>query len=158
MAAALVTLPVGAARAAAALSPVGAVFQDGRHELSRRFAALLPGGGANALDTRSGLLELWHGEHGVHRLPAKQTLIAGLTTYSDFIVLRSLARDLRLDLVYQIAIEPRRSWCRVDRLDALTSGADLVHVFDLIRYEAASTRGPSSASLTAFLLGLARAS
>lgn len=97
--AALAIPPANAAiekSAAGSQAPRLAVVQDPAYVRSREYAALLVERGAQ-LFTSDDMLGLWRSELAAFRQHAGAALrLTGLTTWSDFIVLRDCAREVRL--------------------------------------------------------------
>ncbi len=133
--------------------PILAAFHDSQFLGSRAFAAALRGQQVSVFDTRVNLLQLWHGSNALQAQLISRGVIAGLTTYSDFLVLQSLAREQRLGLLYQLSVESQRVWRRVDRLSARPGAAKFVKDFDTLVAGPQGAGSRSAVSLTAFLLG-----
>ncbi|MCC7463553.1 MAG: hypothetical protein IT480_13960 [Gammaproteobacteria bacterium] len=88
----------GARRGAADAAGSGAaliVVQDGRYAASRRHAAALAPQAARVLEARSDLARQWYG--GLRSVAARAPLnFSGLTTWSDFLVMRGCAAECGL--------------------------------------------------------------
>jgi hypothetical protein len=71
------------------------VVQDGRYAASRRHAEALAPRAARTLEARSDLARQWYG--GLRAVAARTPLsFAGLTTWSDFLVMRGCAAECGL--------------------------------------------------------------
>lgn len=93
---AVIALPVSlhAAESGAQVQRV-AVIYDPRYVPSRRFAGTLARYGAEPFDAAEDLVRLWRGALSAYWRGAG-TRIAGLTTFSDFVIARSCARQAGL--------------------------------------------------------------
>lgn len=72
-------------------APALAVVQDPAYRRSREFASLLVERGARRFTPDLDMLALWHGELSALRRIEGGLRLAGLTTWSDFLVLRDCA-------------------------------------------------------------------
>jgi hypothetical protein len=80
---------------AAATATTLIVVQDGRYAASRRHAEALAPRAARTLEARSDLARQWYG--GLRAVAARTPLsFAGLTTWSDFLVMRGCAAECGL--------------------------------------------------------------
>ena len=80
---------------AAATATTLIVVQDGRYAASRRHAEALAPRAARTLEVRSDLARQWYG--GLRAVAARTPLsFAGLTTWSDFLVMRGCAAECGL--------------------------------------------------------------
>ena len=70
-----------------------AVVQDPAYRRSREFASLLVARGARLFTPEDDMLGLWHGPLAAFSRAAGPMRLAGLTTWSDFLVLRDCARQ-----------------------------------------------------------------
>jgi hypothetical protein len=82
-----------------AKAPLFAVIVDDRYAVARRFAEALTGGGTACLTTLGEAVTVWRNQCRP-RLPAHAWRLAGITTYCDFMVLRTCARSLGGRLVH----------------------------------------------------------
>jgi hypothetical protein len=87
-----VNVSEGAARTVGATAAPLLAVHDPAYRRSREFAAALQDRGARQLALEPDVLAAWHGTLRAACAAAPATRIVGLTTHSDFMVLRDLAR------------------------------------------------------------------
>jgi hypothetical protein len=84
-----------------------AVIRDVRYADARRFAEGLGGRSAMLLATVGDPVTLWRAECRL-RLRSPAWRLAGMTTYSDFLLLRGCARECGASVIYQAVHDFRR--------------------------------------------------
>jgi hypothetical protein len=127
-------LGIGTAVPASEAAPITAVVFDERYSDCRRFADALARQGAIPFATLGDSAVVWRRSLRSH-LASRGGRLAGLTTYSDLVVLQSCRLELQLRVLYQGHHDCRAAWtlthrisgCRDGRVIALAlarSGAD----------------------------------
>ncbi len=104
----------GVARARSAVPDL--VMFDARYEAARRFAGALAASGSAVVETQIDLARLWYGGVRSSRVDRRRIRIAGLTTWSDFVVIQGCAAEERRRLQWVAFHDPARSH-RVSRGD-----------------------------------------
>ena len=95
---ALLAAPASAAARAADAPPDIAVF-DARYPESRAFAEAMAARGAALFNVAGDVARLWYGPLARALAEGRRPRIAGLTTYSDLVVVRGCAAEARMRLI-----------------------------------------------------------
>ncbi len=95
IAAGVLAAPLSAPAAASPGAPDLVIF-DARYDAARRFAQALAARGAATVEAQADVARLWYGPLRLHRAGGGRIRIAGLTTWADFAVIQSCAREARL--------------------------------------------------------------
>jgi hypothetical protein len=91
---------VGVPAQASELDAFSVVVRDNRFAASQEFAAVLSRGGASIVEARGELVREWHA--GLRAMLGNQRArIAGITSWSDFTIMRACAAELGMRVRYE---------------------------------------------------------
>ena len=92
------------------------VMFDARYEAARRFAGALAASGSAVVETQTDVARLWYGVVRSGWVANRRIRMAGLTTWSDFVVIQGCAAEERRRLQWVAFHNPAQSH-RVSRGD-----------------------------------------